>query len=70
MASRIQSMEKKLDMLVQLMAQSTTIQPEATETIWAKRWYESLKRGPLILPAAKNLPGVAEEPQQSDGSTD
>jgi general secretion pathway protein A len=61
MAARIESMEKKIDMLVQMMAESKTVQPEAAELIWAKRWFESLKRGPLILPAAKRRPVVAEE---------
>jgi general secretion pathway protein A len=45
MGSRIEAIERKLDVLVQLLSRAGLVRPELADTVGARRWVEDLKRG-------------------------
>ena len=45
MGSRIETIEKKLDVLVQLLSRAGIVRPELADTVRARRWVEDLRRG-------------------------
>jgi general secretion pathway protein A len=45
MGSRIEAIEKKLDVLVQLLARAGFVRPELADTVGERRWIEELRQG-------------------------